>query len=1002
MSPWRLLCLAALFSGFASPHQDPADPTLDQILERMEKAAAAARGSTFGFLANTPWPGAMAHRVDISVARDGTVRIQQPGPNAGRYRFMVLSDSGLFDIYDDLSSLAHVSTRHSVRRSAERFTPADVDRIDPFSQNSGGGAWIPWAWHVWLHALAPQRAFRYERNLKVAGRRRVEGEECFVLLSGRPLDYVTETSQGTRGYEGQRRKFFVRTSDYSLKRVVEILQWPKSSPMSHETDFGAPDRGIPANFQPPGANDPITIDDIRRGLELDAASLLPPSGDLYATKARFSGVPELLSKSPDDPDLLFSEAILDSHKRYGGEQKAKPFDEKFTRIVGKSWTPTPVRNLLSLLADTGDFVALKSLLTRVDADPAMAKAAALERALGWMQVDDLAKAAAALKESPDPEAHPLPIVRVELALRRGDFAGAVSEYEKWPLPPGEWGQSTRAGRLISTCRRIKELSYEALFNALDSGIAARPSSVALHMARLEQLYQLDDPERIAKSIQEGFTGCPDPAITSPAIQMLLPLITLRDSYKPMAPERVKAARPMILKALDAGEGRPGIAALRGLLLKAEGNAEAALKEFDKELEVLGKAERKTWGSAGWIAKAAKEMDNEPLLVRASQAQLDALRKRSEEYVDYGGEDSPNPALTIVVHHGKGGRFADLYQAVRGVRFNRGFGILWDPANRVPRIPLGEGLMAAAREEKDPAMVRWFVDMILKAEPSSGPSPFGFDALPFLDRIRELEPDNIENLQRLAGKQAAAGSDEAAIRTANEILAKTKAPGRRRGAWTPAEAAVFIAERQLSGGKKKEALATLNDVDWDREEIASWILWKAADLYEAQGDLSRAAALLSRTEENGHKPFLRLAEIAIERQDWVEALRQANRARLEGFSAYVLGPNQHVTREQWEAQAREKAPLELRDAIFKKAGELYFIDRLIASKLPSLTEEETARAHKALKALDEGTIPEREAALKEFSTLGPASAPILRKMLAEGDSLWRTAARDLLQSWAEPR
>jgi hypothetical protein len=991
----RALCLIAVVGPFVAP---PQDPTAEQIVERMEKAASAARGSTFSFLANAPWTGATLHRVSLEVARDGSVRIHQPGPNSGRWREMVLAKSAIYDVYDDLSSLAHVSTRHSVRRSAERFTPADVDRIDPFIQNSGGGAWIPWSWHPWFHALSPRWTFQYERNLKVAGRRRVDGEECFVLLSHRPLDYVTTAPKETRGYDGLRRKFFVRTSDYSLKRVVEVLQWPRSAPHGAQYDFGPADRGIPAHMLPPGANNPLPMVDIRRGLELDGTALLPPASDLYATKARCGDVADRLAKSPDDPDLVFSEAILESHRRYGGEQKAKPFDEKFTKAVAKSWTPTPVRNLLSLLVDTGDIEGLKPLLARVEADPAMAKATALERVQGWMHAGVLDKADRALKEFTD-DREPLPVLRVELALRRKDYAGAVADFVKWPLPPGEWGQAHRTGKFIGACWKVKGLSYEGLFKALDSAIAAQPDSVALHSLRMQLLYQLDDPERIANSIREAFAASKDPCLTQPAISMMQTLITLRDSFKAMDPERVKAARPALRKALDAGEGRPCIAGLRGLLLKSEEDKEGAIKEFEKELVVLSKTDRPESYAVVWIAAAAMEWNLEDLLVRTSITRLDHCRKRGEAYVHYGGENDPNPVLTLLVHYGSKGQFEDLYKTLRGVRLSSGFGALWDPANRVPRMQIGEGLMAAARKEQDPSTVRWFAEMILGAANNSA-SVFGFEALEFLERIRELEPDNLENLQRLADRHAALKSDDAAIRTIEEVLAKAK--GIRRGVWTPTEGAVLIAERQLARGNRKEALAALDGVEWEREELASWLLWKAGELYEGQGEPAKAASLFARTEENGYRPFLRLAQIAFDRQDWVEALRQANRANAEGFTSFILPPNKSATAEQWQEQARTGAPLELREQILRKAGDLYFIDRLLASKLPALSESETARARKALADLEKGTIPEREAALKEFRALGPGSALLLRKVLADEDSIWRTGAKAILQEWAEPR
>src|SRR5690349_17357802 len=219
---------AALLLLLLLPAQDPADPTLDQIIERMEKAAAVARGSTF---IAAPQNGLSA---EFTIAKDGTVRIQEPPPAElkapgarTRFRIMVLGDGVCYDIEDDLANPGSEAARTSVRRKAEKFVPAACDRIDPFWQNSAGGAAWPWSWHRWLYALSPKRAFAFERDLKFVGRRRFQGEECFVLTSGRPLDYTyTRTVPAghveTTGYTSQRRKLYVRTSDFTLKRIVEI------------------------------------------------------------------------------------------------------------------------------------------------------------------------------------------------------------------------------------------------------------------------------------------------------------------------------------------------------------------------------------------------------------------------------------------------------------------------------------------------------------------------------------------------------------------------------------------------------------------------------------------------------------------------------------------------------------------------------------------------------------------------------------------------------------
>jgi hypothetical protein len=110
------------------------------------------------------------------------------------------------------------------------------------------------------------------------------------------------------------------------------------------------------------------------------------------------------------------------------------------------------------------------------------------------------------------------------------------------------------------------------------------------------------------------------------------------------------------------------------------------------------------------------------------------------------------------------------------------------------------------------------------------------------------------------------------------------------------------------------------------------------------------------------------------------------------------PHDPAASQQYAAE-KDTAPLKLRQEILEKAGANYFIDRLVASP-PSMSAKETERATQAFKQLESGTIPEREQAIKDFKALGAKSAPVLHKMLKGEDGVWKSAAQDLLNEWAE--
>src|SRR5688572_26117899 len=182
-----LLLLLALFSPRL---QEPAEPTVAQIIERMEKAAAAARGSTF--IAETEKgpknePGLQA--AEISVASDGTVRVQEPISSElkkarlwARTTSMTLGEDSVYVITDEMATLPSIG-RNGITRSAQRILKTDCDRIDPFAEKWGSGSYYSWFWHVYFYALSPARAFAFERNLVLKGRRKIGDTECFVLQS---------------------------------------------------------------------------------------------------------------------------------------------------------------------------------------------------------------------------------------------------------------------------------------------------------------------------------------------------------------------------------------------------------------------------------------------------------------------------------------------------------------------------------------------------------------------------------------------------------------------------------------------------------------------------------------------------------------------------------------------------------------------------------------------------------------------------------------------------
>ena len=1008
-----------LLTLLAFQPQDPAEPTLDQIIERMEKAAAAARGSSF--IAETEKgsrsePGLQP--AEFSIANDGTVRIQEPTSAElkkprlwSRENSMVLGGDSVYVISDELATLPSIGRYNGISKIAQRIFKTDCDRIDPFTEKWGAGAYHSWFWHAYFYALSPAKAFAFERNLKLTGRRMIGDVECYVLQSERPLDYGYSYESGGRkvdyGYVGQRRRFFISVADYRLKRFDEMFRRPEYVNPPVTTLFDAYDGAIPTRAYIAYGNNlagwkvrPTTAQSIRRGIE---GSLLPDPADFYATKVRTGDLADRLAKNPDDPDLLFSSAIFESNSKLSQRPDPKPFIEKLESVVAKRWAPTPVRNLLVLLSETEDREKLTALLDRVEKDPAMLRSAAPQVIRARIRIGDVDKAASLLETVKDLEESGLWSVRVELLLRKGDAAGAVTEYLKWPpRPPDEKTYGAfDFERIVKTAQKQNpDLSLEAVLSAIDAGIAKDPKSPRLHLTRLTMLRPLNDLTRSAEAAREAQLHCDDSWINWQACASIMVLLKT-------AADKVKSDPDKFLKALEPGAGRVGNSAARGGILLAAGNREAALAEFRKELDVLEKAGPEFASNAMSVTETIKDLKEDALLERSCRIHLGLYRKGEEQFRGFEWQHATNPLATLIKIYSESGKLANVYEAMKGMNVQRGFGIIWDMRDaRVQVADFGAAMKAAAAEDKDPAGIRWFATMVQQSEDAGVAGMLGLDAVEWLERARAVDPEDVEILQKLAETYARKEQPDLALKAVGDIRAAIKAGAKRGVSWTPADVALFAAEQHLKNKDPKSAKTEILSVDWSRTEYAPWTGWQAAAVLEEVGEFDRALPAIVRAEEFGHLSAYRVAQHYLKKADYFEAMRYVNRALAGGYLPFMSKPGDRLgadmeLRKKHYAD-KEILARELRDDIRAKAGARFFIDRLLATKLPAMTAEETARAEKALAALDTGNVPEREDALKEFKALGPKSAPVLIKMLKDEESIWRTAAQGLLNEWAEPR
>lgn len=138
--------------------------TLERLLERMD--AAAPRGISLVLRGSGG-----ATECQVHVARDGAARAH----GGWRGRELTLASEALYFIEREDGPLGQV-TASGLRAVTERLVPPTVGE-NPLDYYFEG---------LLLRTVVPRRALAFERDLRLAGRRRLEGEEFYLLVS-RPV-----------------------------------------------------------------------------------------------------------------------------------------------------------------------------------------------------------------------------------------------------------------------------------------------------------------------------------------------------------------------------------------------------------------------------------------------------------------------------------------------------------------------------------------------------------------------------------------------------------------------------------------------------------------------------------------------------------------------------------------------------------------------------------------------------------------------------------------------
>jgi hypothetical protein len=977
--------------------------TVEQLLDRMDAASARSRGVTFDVFYGKEWGG--GKETDVAIARDGGVRARDEWP----IREMVLTSDSLFLLERDSDPISLGSTR--LRASAERIAVGTPCSRGPFKNTVA---------EAFLHLLSPRRAFAFEPDLRTAGRRPAGGEDCLVLTSfdPRPRRFYG-LGGGDSGppveYRGELRSFFVGAADFVLRSIETRTLW---SPSSHDTvegwRFEAWEEGVPRRV----AHERIEssteatqawvfrVPSVRSAPELEGKALRPPAEDLYATHARDPGLPILLEKRPDDPELLYSRALAMDEAESSGSflmlGASEDLLRALERTVSSRWAPSPVLALLSSYYSANAKSPMAALIGKIEKDPGRSPGMSADAAQGLVRLGEFDRALALVPKAEGPWRKQALQVRAAAWIAKGEIARALQEIGEVPdgiLPPGLLLEF-RALANPKDDRGLQQTTRNALAQALE----ARPKTPFFNELAISIPGFDGGFVPLCQALAESLGRTDGTSVREMAFQALFHRLHPSEFYaqRMASKEEVREAFPQAIRALKALGPGPQAAVLGGLLQAKLGDRPAAAREFDQACDLLVKEGDRTdlQRAAPTLVAALEELGDDALFRKAVRASLDRARALALDSVFL------RPLVGTYVRWGvRNGRRAELFQDLKGIGLTPSEGLRAGFDLKEKLAPEERLKLAAAWKEEalrhpdDSAGLKWLARSIEEGEKEQGPD-LKVDPAELYEKARERAPRDLEILTALARRYRNERRTDAARKAIAEILAELEAGREAPRTWTRTRARLLLAAQELQAGDKTAARATLETVDPRGRELKPWDLWLAGSLFERLGDTKRAIDCGERARQEGYRPYLRLSRLYGQVEESTEMMRNFNRAIAEEFDMVVAGPLPFLAEEAdgpvspgyFKAQRAE---------FYERKGADYFARRLMAAP-PRMTAAEETVAREALAGLSGNNPEEREKGFAALRQLGVKSTAVLKVVVDSEDSEVRLRARELLFEWAEPR
>ncbi len=997
--------------------------TLAQLIERMDAAVAPARDLTF--ISEGASSGSfsmymsMSYRHEFASASDGTIRVRGGMRTvSGRLAMArglkapetetVLTADGL--CLRRQTEGRPVADKFPLRAAAVRL-PTGSTRIDPLLFETMGGP--PDQNLLMLYHLSPKRALALDPEWRLLGRRTVDGQDVYVLISRRQLGEPSSEARNAAMNTpyASVKKLHVGVKDLLVKRVdVRLiasnayssanLTWAiretadvggVAFPIKVELRWGMPSYGGTA------LHVTHTASAIKRG---DPGQLLPD--DLYASSPHLSvdEISRALIEKPGDADLLASRAIARSGMYAGrgnplmGMPQGKQPDSAalaadLEKAVDARWALSPVRALMGLYVETKEVEKLTTLIDRIEKDERRPCWLALDAAEHLNGLGEYDRALTILDGITGAPAWRVAEERMVSLLAKGDVPAAVEAFRVGLAghpSPVEWIE-----RLVSL-------------------VSLLPASAP----KLEKLKVVDAVDELLKAAPQ------DPALNLARLRLVPEAQTARVVLERATDDRVLDAALAVVKEKLDGAKADELAPLLAALEPAEANAALSSKALALRGAALIKAERREEAKAAFekalqpglaiapdLVTQIENLGDDGLTARACRGFLDGLRKNGpgDHLMALYQEKGPLQALARIYSRDK--EHAKLYHDIKGIDLGTWYGMsLFFMVRTDQQEFVKAAAVEATKDKSELAGLKWLAASLGGPYAEYYRSAANADPVALYEKAREWAPADAEVLQELAALYAQRGDTKKAIAAATDLIAMydagTVPTATRR--WSRERAQLAVADAHRQAGDLDASRAGLDKLDLAKSDLQPHELWLASTVLEQCEQFESAAAALARCEDEGYRPYLRLARLYEKLKNWAEAMRCYNRAIKSGYDSDIPAPDAAVRQLIRSSDRGEQpaAPDKLRTELYKRIGDDYFIDKLLAGPLPALSAGDDTRARRLFDDLCGEELVARDTAEEELRKMGSRVSMVLRPGLTSTDDEVKARVRAMLNEWAEPR